>query len=617
MASGRKRKRTTHPHTLFVTVTPDEAGGVLSCHHDAGISHKQSGYARFIRETNLDLESAPSAWKTLTPAQRSAYNRRAAKAKRVVSHKVYSSHPTLLAPGGKDNPFPTEFTAIWPNWTVQILSSDRDAPGRFMHSVTLDDVRRTYVILRDITSSSLYRKDEIVIMNKCAGNLERFEQHFWSFVMRVLLSVVATRFVYEDLLRLHTLRTERAKQYREDVHGVRFRLHKDIVARPIQPDKADLDKWMYRFSLIVFPGWQTTSGRMRPPVHALHALTQTLIRVSQSDVQSPMCSTARLLPCLSIERHAAMMLMPMGESFETLSDEHGIAMDPILTILPPQVVRALKTLLSVKEQDKVLEVLPMPSEEKAKFSINRLESNIGAAFVAREIISSLHLLGESLPLSHHITSQEEPIFSSQRNDFGRTGSVTSVTGRALQKHYAKRLGNKSKVSFMPSVPVGHMPLCTGFPGWEQGVFDCWFGPVIHFCEGLFGDRGVKALHRQQPSVASPSGRGVYAFRAQGSFEWSDERLFTEALLKRARDSALDHFSKETWVPDCETTREDIESHYDRAEAFVSKSLKRPGERIARPRAHPQAMPRRWHLERLQGRIQFSGGRVRACAPHEA
>ena len=523
-------------------------------------------------------------------------------------------------PEKEDNIFINDYAARLPKWVVRVLMADDTAPMDFLHRVTVDDLRATSGLLRAIVETAAFKEDARVMervtqemdgMEGMALTDHHFDSQLWVWVARILLTQVATRFVMGDLLQLNQ-RKEGTLAKPRSVKGSRY--HADLLHWSVTPTKpTHFSVFPFRLGLLGNPGWVRTlrtvpgsgCGRHGPRVtqqiprhHMLHCMVETMLRVGSADYTTPLQMSARSYRSAPVKLQSTMMVVPTTSTMAERSTDVGIYVNPIITFLPCHCTSALRSFMSTRDLTGAFKHLPLLSE--------RVALATERAFATRlpDIYSLRMVLGcniDSSTSDKTIRLAPEPLFS-HRNESQRS-SVSVVTQRHVNENYRQLARNlaafsspSNRIVSKEPTAVGAVPLHLGSPGWDQGLFDCFLGPVVEFCRHVYGPCGFRAFSRKAATQQSVDGAGDWVFEPKAPFgaETADDAY--AKVHKDALEAAKIYFEEELWD---------------------ARSGEREGGERKRRRMEEVQLPRQVHLGAVQARVRWSrpGRRGGPPLPH--
>jgi len=528
------------------------------------------------------------------------------------------THRASYSTRNESNPFFHDFTLLWPRWMLCIVSNTADTPLRFLRRVTTADLERTNELLVHICQLSQFRADEITMRRLLGNSDEKYEAHRWRFVTRILIMVVATRFIVDDIMRIgEDVQPAPAQRHAGDKL---FRFPKGLFEWSVLP-RSDVEacRWMYRLLMISDPAMITSHGFI--PQHELfQILVSTVSRIADGDVRSSMCMPTGTLIHSDLKTQASLMPAFMSTVQTTLSLHEGLYVHPCFTLIAPGVLSALKSFICQKHLQEVLDGLPMSDGRKREAVERIMAVGLDEIFSHRDVLP-MHGIGlRTKDVSAHRIHSSQPLFTKRTRMHSGTSTVGTATCRSVSELFRKNIQGLGKsehpLRIFPHLPVGHHGLHTTTPGYEGGLLECFLGPIDEFCRTIWGPSGLNAWQYVSPTRESINGAGHFEFKPKRMFETPiTEKSINHALLTRAVTRAAAHFRTEPWVDVAPTTQADIDAEKREADEVVDFVLAEPDDgpspkrrRMCAPRAAPppelEQRTREWHLGQVCTKITW-------------
>lgn len=534
--------------------------------------------------------------------------------------------PEMYEPDKEDNFFINDYSARLPKWVLRALMAKDDAPTKFLQRITVEDLRATTEVLRKIVQSQTFQDDARLIerltqeMDGMAHD-QTFDAHLWTWVARVLLSEVATRFVMNGILQLreHEQGASKKPKY---VNGIRYRA--DLLHWSAVPEK-DPKSFCFRFAVIGNPGWVRVGragsspghGRHGPRLwqriprhHLMHCMVETVLRVATNDAETPMHMSTRAYLASEIAVQATMSVVPTSKtSLADESEDVGMYVNPLLTFLPSQCTKALRSFMCTRDITSAFQGLPL-----ARDKVDRATQR---AFAVRlpDVYSFRMVLGrgvDSTTYDETFRIAPEPLFSGSSRS--QRSAVSVVLQRQVEESYRQLVRNleaygglMNRIDAREPMAIGAVPIRTSSPAWEQGLFDCFFGPIVEYCRLVFGRTGLAAFVRKGADGQSVDGAGRWAFEPKAPFgAMSSEDAYNRVHLD-AVEGARSFFEAEPWDAEDDSDPEENGDNNGPDHACSEPAAKRRRLEGAR-------FSRQIHLGAAQARIRWDRSGRRGGPP---
>jgi hypothetical protein len=536
---------------------------------------------------------------------------------------LYTPVENGYTPQKEYNPFIQDWCAVMPRWMLRVCTAQSTVPTDFLERVTVADLEATSQILRRVAATDAFAND-VRFWEKCCAQMddgEVFGPHFyvqlWGWVSRVLISVVATRFVMSDVMQCTQTGTDSTIVGGGTSRASRNRNVKQLLWwSPITDRPESLTAWMYRLAIVDRPGWVRTfcrSGKVSQAFgrtqrqESVHAVIDAVIRVGQDDWRTPMLCSGTVCSESTARVQARALAVPSSAYRPNV--DAGLYVSPMMTLLPQHCSAALQSFLCTRDLTRAFENMPLSAEARRRAVDRAFATKLPDIFAHRAVVG---VSGADSMVAGTWRVAAEPLFATTENSAAMTCVAISLRRHTekAQTSRARRLTQsnlrRTRVSSVPALPVGAVPIQPGSVAYEEGLYECVMGPIARFCESVWGREGFDAFVRRTTAAEhAVDGVGHWEFEPKAPAEFrSAHEAYTE-LRRRGLEAARARFVDEAWG---EPNEEDdgVESE---AEDGAEGEAEDGGERRPKRRRlqHDVTLTRRLHLDAVQHRIDW--GRV--------
>lgn len=472
-----------HQNSLCVTVTPHEITRVAA--------HSSTYYSNRKRFTIMCPVFQHPEVHNIRPQKKKCFTPKQFHSINETTNETTSADEdeTDYTPDKQLNPFMGDYTIVLEKWVLSILTttnSSVDITAKFIQRITHDDFAQVDLLMCHIATQgpheqlpgdagpmNAFQRDmrnlKFIFQNNDAG----FQLHFNSFIFRLLLMVMTRRFIIDGFLQPDHLSAPLISMLKSPL--------KDIGNSETQ--------WQFRVGLFQRPGFSWGRGQSRGQL--LQIIARSVHRIAEWDTQTPMYMKSSALLYMSCEIQAMYMQVPLGSNLSNLIQKHGIAIDPVLLMLPKCMRVGYDRIFRTSSgQQTLLKQYPLHIRKPLEDTLARSRLHDVFAFRRVQHIEPLSWLTSWHP---QYLESEEPLYTIMTPDRSRSTAYNVVNLAVSRSLHRICKGIEQEASQMRNHLIYTQPLSIGHSevlytkdhGYDEGIYECAYGLIEQLCGVLF------------------------------------------------------------------------------------------------------------------------------------